>query len=244
MNLELATKGWEDRRSVKKPSYLATIALSCLGPGFCFNEKISRASPTRIMQHNIIKLIALTATISFCNFPAFAQFAQFAQKESLEIKQKRQCIDLVNQQTAAFVAEDWEQLNRIAMKFINSCKEVYTARDLASGYSSQATALNRLGRPREALIAADSCIGIYYPDPTCHLERVYALIGLKRFSQVRGALGVTERLAKHNLETAENNLNSPTVDDLEKELFRSEINLFKSILNKIEALKKEAYGTP
>lgn len=153
-----------------------------------------------------------------------------------EVKKIEQCISLTNEQTAALVAEDWENLERLAKDYITKCKEVVSSEDLSSRVVNIAMANNELGKPRLALAAAETCLKTYYGTPGCHIEKTRALIALGRKDEARKSLDISERITQHALENANRDFERSRFE-IEKELHRSSIYLYKSQLFQIGKMR-------
>ena len=63
------------------------------------------------------------------------------------------CIDLMNGRTAALVAEDWPQLEVLALRTIRLCRDVLPSEAISSAQCQRAMAALATGRPSDALAA-------------------------------------------------------------------------------------------
>ena len=123
-----------------------------------------------------------------------------ARTETLTLRQT-QCVDQINERTAAFVAQDWGQVERLAIRYTKDCSAVFGARDDAAPFGDLAVARLKQGSASQALAAADRCIAIFYPSSSCHVSRVQALLASGRVAEARVGLERSERLIIHLLES-------------------------------------------
>lgn len=149
---------------------------------------------------------------------------------------KDRCISLHNEKTAALVADDWENLDRLAREYIKKCKGVFDADWLSGAYENIALANNSRGKFKSALIASESCVKAYYGSPGCHIEKAKALMSIGKISEAKEALDISEKLAGHALEGAQWNFNHAR-SELDKELYTSYISRYESSLELINYLR-------
>lgn len=144
-----------------------------------------------------------------------------ADEESLA--KKKACIAQINQRTAALVSQDWSELERLAERYAKTCKNIFDEEDYSSAYEQIAIANVWLNNAKKALAASDSCIGISYSNSGCHLQKIEALIQLKRLADARASLDKAEKLIKHLMGLNERDLRDARTE-LDKELFGSRLN--------------------
>ena len=113
----------------------------------------------------LLYFLATTFTLCSLSIVAHAQPAVFSERA------KSACVEQIKERTAALVARDWPQLNRLATRYIQLCRGAFDARDLSTAYEHIAIASLGMHRPKDALDAADSCIGTYYANPGGTLRR-------------------------------------------------------------------------
>jgi len=178
--------------------------------------------------------LSVALVILFCGWE-IASETSFAQESSFK-RNRANCIEQINEQTAAFVAQDWQQLERLAQKYLSECRTVMENADLSSAYEHIATVKLETQKPSEALTAADSCLKTYYSNSGCHILRVEAFIMLKQESRAREALNIADRLTRHNLDGAERD-RSQARSKLEEELFDAKIKNYQAQLNTIRELR-------
>lgn len=116
------------------------------------------------------------------------------------LAQQKKCIDQINQRTAALVAQDWSELERLSEHFIKTCENTFDAEVTSSAYEQIALSNVMLRNPKKALAASTSCIRISYSNSGCHLQKTEALIQLRRIADAKSSLDKAERLVKHQLE--------------------------------------------
>ncbi|WP_312409620.1 hypothetical protein [Comamonas sp.] len=166
-----------------------------------------------------MNLARLLAAISFLLMTGIALSAESAAaghgKES-------NCIDQWKERTAALAAEDWPQLSRIAERYIKTCKGVFGTESYSVAYEEAAIALNNLGKASQALSASDKCIGAFYANSACHVQRAQALATLEKYTQAHAALDKADRLITHAIEVGQRDLNGAK-NSLERELFEARL---------------------
>ena len=123
---------------------------------------------------------------------------------------RAQCIDNSAERTAALVARDWSQLIRLSKRNLNLCSSVYGPEQRSNLHARIAVANSRMEKHREALDAADLCIRTYYPNTTCHLERVRAQTQLRRWKDAQATLEIARRLIAHSTEEAKKHFERQT----------------------------------
>ena len=158
------------------------------------------------------------------------------EKEERELKKKEQCISLTNEETAALVANDWENLDRLAKAYAVECKGVFDAQWLSGAHENIAIANNAQGKFKYALAASDVCAKTYYGNPGCHIQKSRALIALGRKAEAEKSLEISEKLARHALEGAHRDLNQAR-SELDKELHTSSVARSEGYLNLIESMR-------
>lgn len=147
------------------------------------------------------------------------------------------CAEKTRERTAALVAEDWPQLERLGKIYVQSCRNVVNADFLSSGFEHIAFANLKMLRFIDALDAANSCIETYYPNPGCHILKVRALIELDRIIEARVAFRIAERLVKHSLSVNERELLTARTP-AERELYLAKKHHFEALLKWVEVLRK------
>jgi hypothetical protein len=147
------------------------------------------------------------------------------------------CVVQINERTAALVGKDWPQLERLARRYLASCRGVFGAADLSTAHEHLAFIGLETNRPIAALSAVEDCIATFYGNSGCHVKRVAALVKLKRLREAREALGVAERLVRHNLSLAEGNLRRATVPH-ERELYSAHIEEYQAQAEWATALRE------
>jgi tetratricopeptide (TPR) repeat protein len=155
-----------------------------------------------------------------------------------DIEKLKRCISKRNEMTAAMVARDWQNLERLGNEYLLVCKGGTDPEDLSVAYAHIAIANNRLEKYRSALTAAESCIKAYYANPGCHIEKSEALIALGRKSEAWKSLEISEKLARHALDTAKQELNDAR-SELDRKNQTSKIDLYNTQLLLIESIRSE-----
>ena len=152
-------------------------------------------------------------------------------------EKQRECLSQINQRAAALSASDWQQLQRLAKRYIDTCKAIYGSEDLATAHGDVAIANLRLDNATAALSAAESCIALFYSNSGCHLGKVEAMLKLGRIPEARTALNIAEKLVAHLAAAAERELqraNHPS----ERELYAAKLNLLRAQESVVEGLRR------
>lgn len=152
----------------------------------------------------------------------------------------RQCVTLIKEQTAALVARDWSQLERLAKQYLQDCKEVHDSEAYSGGYEHLAIANMYLGNEVAALAMSEKCINIFYGNSGCHVEKVQALIKLKRISEARDALEIAERLVAHLIDNNERHLHE-THHPIYKELYSAKLYQLRAEKSLLEQIRRLVY---
>ena len=162
---------------------------------------------------------------------------QAASKEfSNEAKEK--CIGAINQRTAAFVAEDWAALEKRANAYLTTCNGAFGDQNLSEAIEQLAISNIALNRPSDGLNQAQLCIETYYSNSSCHVQKVIALIALRRTDEARRSLVGAIKLILHNIESTERELVRP-LDALDRELLESNLKMFNAQLGHARALQEK-----
>ena len=168
-------------------------------------------------------------SLMFISFPVVAQGAS--------PKTKEDCLDLLNHQTAALVTRDWIKLERLAKRYIKTCKGVLKPDTFSEGYRSLAIATYELDQTMASLSASEKCIEVFYANSGCHVLKVLALLKLGRMSDARAVLDITERLIFHLLENTDQELRRAT-HPADKKLYssqQSELNSQKKLVDTLRS---------
>ena len=157
-------------------------------------------------------------------------FAQTASKEKAQ-----QCVTQMGEQTAALVARDWPQLERLAKRYLQDCKGVFGSELYSDAYLHIAIANIQLDDSAAALAASETCIDIFYANSGCHVQKVLALIKLKRFAEALTESEIAEKLVDYLIKRNERDLREAS-QPVDKELYSSKddnLKAQKSLLNSI-----------
>lgn len=146
------------------------------------------------------------------------------------------CVTAINEQTAALVAQDWQSLERISDAYLKACKGVLDAEGLSEAHAGISNANNKLGKPRKALAAADTCIQISYSNTGCHLQRFLSLVALKRLSDAQQTLDRVDRLLEHKQKVAKRELET-SQNATDKEWLSARINNFDAQQSRAQTLR-------
>jgi hypothetical protein len=156
--------------------------------------------------------------------------AQTGSKDNME-----QCTTQMNERAAALVAQDWPQLERLAKRYLQDCKGVFDSENYSTAYEEIAMANLQLNNPAATLVASEKCIDIFYANSGCHVNKVQALIKLKRFAEARTEFGIAERLVGYLIESNEKDLHVAS-HPVYKKLYSSKdrnLRAQKSLLDRI-----------
>ena len=181
-------------------------------------------------MNSLFRLFSIVFIYCSISVVVHAQSSVFSEQAKLA------CVEQINEQTAALVANDWPQLDRPAKHYIQSCWGAFDAADLSRAFENIATANFEMLRFLDALEAANSCIKTYYANPGCHLQKVRTLIALDRLVEARDSFRIAERLIKHSLSRNESDLHTAR-DSLERELYLAKKKEYEALLVHAEVLK-------
>jgi len=149
-----------------------------------------------------------------------------------------ECVSLIKERTAARAADDWQQLERLAKRYLQTCKGVHNSEDLANAQEDISTAYFELGNLTAALSVAEACISLYYASPGCHVRRVVVFLELGRLRDARAALAVAEKLVAHLITNTENDLQRDA-HPLDRELNSAKLNYLRSLESRIDQLRRQ-----
>jgi tetratricopeptide (TPR) repeat protein len=182
-------------------------------------------------------LIVFVLCVIFISSTTYSANKANDKKEEELYAQREKCISLMNERTAAYSAEDWINLERLSRNYISCCKKVHDPRNIANAYGDIACANNELKKYNIALKESNKGIIEYYAETGCHIQKVVALIGLKRLKEAIEELKIAEKLAIHIKEENQRDLNNSNNSEQDNELYRSRDNLYDAQLGHIKALK-------
>jgi len=172
-----------------------------------------------------------------------AKEQQNIEKQELKTKKQEQCISLTNEQSAALVAQDWENLERLAKDYLSKCRGFISSQELSDRAVNITIAYYELGRFKQAIVSADACIKIYYGNSGCHILKAKSLFALGNRTAAIKTLDISDRIAHHALEGAKHDLERAS-SELDKELYGSFVNKFESELQHIEAIRSKYAKEP
>jgi hypothetical protein len=141
------------------------------------------------------------------------------------------------ERTAALVARDWPQLEKIARNYIQVCQGGCDAASLSYAFAGIAIANLEMFRFLDALESANSCIESYYANPLCHFLKVKALIAIDRIVEAQATFRIAERLVSHSLSKTESDLRSDSDSSYRESLlaYKNEYEAIEKQLNSLRA---------
>ena len=152
-------------------------------------------------------------------------------------QEKLACVAQIDERSAALVAHDWTQLDRLAKQYIQSCRGAFDANDLSSAFEHIAWANFEMSLFLDALNAANACIETYYANPGCHYQKVQTLIALDQLITARDSLRIAEKVIEHSLSKNESDLkNAQSLS--EQKLFLARKGNYEALQRAAEALRK------
>lgn len=155
------------------------------------------------------------------------------------IEQKNQeCVSLIKGRTAAIAARDWQQLERMAKRYIQTCKSVHDSEGIAMAHMELAYAYSHFGDYSSALSATEACINLFYASPDCHVYRVEFLLKLKRLQEARAELAISEKLVSYLIPITEKDLQK-TTDSYQSEYNTAKHRLYTVKLKQLRSLEDE-----
>lgn len=154
-------------------------------------------------------------------------------------KQKNQeCISLINERTAALVADDWQHLERLAKRYLQTCRSVHDPESLANAQEDLAIAYLKLGNLTAALLATESCIDLFYASAGCHVRWTELLLKLERPQEARASLAIAEKLVGYLITTTEKNLQR-AAHPLERDLNAAKLEKLRALEYRISTLRPQ-----
>jgi tetratricopeptide (TPR) repeat protein len=183
-----------------------------------------------LKMNSLFRLISIVFIYCSVSVVVHAQSSVFSEQAKLT------CVEQIKERTAALVANDWPQLDRLAKHYVQSCRGAFDAADLSNAFEDIATANFEMLRFLDALEAANSCIKTYYANPGCHLQKVKTLIALDRLVEARGSFRIAERLIKHSLSQNESDLHTAR-NSVERELYLARKKKYEALLESVELLR-------
>lgn len=163
-------------------------------------------------------MIRFTALLVGVSFSAVTYAAAAAGQSS---DQLQACLHQQEERSAAIDARDWEAMERFANAYIKRCADIDRPRNYSTAHWEAAMAAMKLGRPASALKYLDACIKVSYANASCHVEKIYVLIRMKREHEARRLHATVSRLVNGQLEATERALRGP-VAGIEKEALEIE----------------------
>ena len=162
--------------------------------------------------------------------------------DSTDVIRKREdaCIEQMNERTATLVAQDWPELERLADRYVKTCRGIFGAENYSYAYEQIAVANNHLGNAQKALSASDKCISTFYSNSGCHVQRVQALIKLNRLPDAKSELDKSDRLIKHAIELSRRDLKGVRTAS-ERELVDSRLNNFDAQQSHASAMRERYF---
>lgn len=150
------------------------------------------------------------------------------------------CTNQMNERTAAFVARDWPQLERLAKRYLQDCKGVFDSENYSNAYLDIAIANIQLNNSAAALAASETCIDIFYANSGCHTQKVLALIKVKRFAEARTEFEIAERLVGYLIERNERDLREAS-QPVYKEFYSSKDYNLKAQKSLLDSIRPQLY---
>ena len=181
----------------------------------------------------ICSFLVIAALLGSTELNNSVAVAQGGSKDKVEWM--NECISQLDERTAAFVARDWTQLERLAKRYLQDCKGVFDSENYSGAYEDIASANIELNNPLAALAASERCIDVYYANAGCHVSKIRALIKLSRLSEAHSEFEIAEKLIVHLIEINEENIrktSDPSEHGIALKKFYSSKN------NKLKALQK------
>jgi hypothetical protein len=168
---------------------------------------------------------------------AIQTHALAAGQHAVSGKREDRCVEQIDGRTAAIVARDWVQLEKVSARFAEQCADVFGIEELSRAHEDVATARNRLGNSRRALLAINACHATYYANTGCHVEKVEALLALKRQREAESAFDKAERLISHATESIGRDLQQ-TLPGAKKEYLEAQLRKLQAQRAQLDSLRE------
>jgi len=153
-----------------------------------------------------------------------------------EPTRRERCIDLIDNGTAAIVAEDWPKLEELSNQLVAECRSLLDAESISVLFEFEAKAGNQMMKFDRALEASEACIKTYYANPGCHCEEARALMGLERPSEALAAINRARKIAVQGIEDESREIKQ-AIYDSERAQHRSRKAKYEAIVEVVDDLK-------
>lgn len=131
----------------------------------------------------MLAVIAAVLTV-----PALTQAKQKSNQETQDCTERRR------ETTVEVQLQNWSRVETLARDSIRKCSGVYDNREMAKTYSTVALANNEMGRFTEGLVQANTGISLDDQETSNHLEKVRALLALKKTADAKEAFRIADEV--------------------------------------------------
>jgi hypothetical protein len=179
----------------------------------------------------LVLIIAAVLLMTSCATPPLA-----TDQRPSYVQRYQECTSLIKQRTAALVANDWPQLERLAKLYLQECTGVHPSESLANAQEDLAVAYDRLDNQMAVLAATERCIEIFYATPRCHVQRAWALVKLGRQQDARAAFAIADKVVSHAITTTETDLQRAG-DPSRRELDAANLQKYRALAAQVDVIR-------
>lgn len=156
--------------------------------------------------------------------------------ESPRVRLMKDCTALIENQTAAFLARDHEQVVKIAQEYISLCRDVQVREDIAGAHADIADAQYELQKYQEALKSSELCLTAHYRLAACHFQKGQALAAVGSSDRALKSLEVAERFAGEAIVDADKKQEGK-LEDVDRELLVAKRRQTEGIRDRAKSLR-------
>jgi hypothetical protein len=156
-----------------------------------------------------------------------AASAQDTSRNSNNRQLQQKCITNKNDITEAVVAEDWDRLFIMAIKYMTECGDIFGKEWLAEAHENRATFYQKNSDFKMQLQAAEECLSINYGHTGCHVHKGEVLMRQKNYAESRVSARRSINLANFQIENQKKEVERGQ-SRLDKEVAQSKIRELES----------------
>ena len=188
-----------------------------------------------------VNVVVPVQSSAFDEFYKKVSAVMYSKSPVFSEQEKFDCVSMIEQRTAANIANDWSQMDRLAKQYILSCRGAFGANDLSIAFEAIASANFTMAHFSDVLKAANACIETYYANPGCHLYKVQALIALDQLFIARDSFRTAESLIKQSILKNDSDLKNAR-NQVDQNLFLARRRQYKALLQVADELRKSYFS--
>ncbi len=178
-----------------------TLTRTPLVPGI---QSVQDGRP-RFAWNGLVSLVVVSAGLF--TVPNLTQAEPDAHRETQD------CTERSRETTVEVQLQNWPQVDTLARDSIRKCSGVYDKREMAKAYSAIALANNEMGRFTEGLAQANTGISMDYQETSNHLEKVRALLALKKIAEAKEAFRIADEIIHLAIKRNDDELRTPRSEE-------------------------------